>query len=179
MKTALSGALIIGIVTAVTVSAQPAPQTPAALVATATLEPLLPAPAGWTRVRAIGNRVVVSESCGYTFAEATFVKDEMKVRLMIADTGRNEEGLGVLATMVVAFPDGYIGTVPPATSIARTTTGGQAAASRWDAELGEGEFTILVDGRFVVKAEGAKIDDLATLRTLAEQVDLKKLAALK
>jgi hypothetical protein len=178
----LSGALVIGIVTAVTVSAQPAPQTqtaPAALVATAGLEPLLPAPAGWTRVRAIGDRVVVSESCGYTFAEATFVKDEMRVRLMIADTGRNEEGLGVLATMVVAFPDGYIGTVPPTTSIARITTGGQPAASRWDAGLGEGEFTILVDGRFVVKAEGAKIDELATLRTLAEQVDLKKLAALK
>lgn len=178
----LAGVLAIGVVTAVAVSAQPAPQPQKpslALVATAALEPLLPQPDGWTRVKAGGSRVDVSESCGYAFADATLMKGTMKVRVTLADTGRNEESLGLLATMVVSFPEGYTGTVPPATSIARPTLGGVLAASRWDAELSEGEFTILVDGRFVVKVEGTKVDDLATLRAIAELVDLKKLAALK
>jgi hypothetical protein len=165
-----------------TIAAQTAPQgipRTEKLVPTASLEPLLPAPEGWTRTRAGGDRVTVSESCGYSFADATYMKDGMKVRLTLADTGRNDEALGVLATMVISLPENYVGTVPPATTVARLTVHGMPAASRWDDKDKEGEFTVLVGGRFVAKAEGTKVTDLATLRGIVELVDLKKLGELK
>ena len=143
------------------------------------LEPLLPAPEGWTRAKAGSNSVVVSESCDYSFADATYLKDGMKVRVTLADTGFNAQALGLLATMVVSLPDGYTGEVPPATTVARVNVNGLPAASRWDAKDREGEFTMLVAGRFVVKAEGTKVDALATLRAIVELVDVKKVGALK
>jgi hypothetical protein len=163
-------------------TAQTAPQVPhshAKLVAASALEPLLPAPEGWTRIKASADRVVVSESCDYSFAGATYTRDGMTVRVTIADTGKSDEGLGLLATMVVSLPDGYVGEVPPATTVARVKVDGMPAASRWDSKDKEGEFTVLVGGRFIAKAEGTKVTDLATLRAIVELVDLKKLGELK
>jgi hypothetical protein len=81
--------------------------------------------------------------------------------------------------MVISLPEDYVGTVPPATTVARVTVQGMPAASRWDDKDKEGEFTVLVGGRFVAKAEGAKVTDLATLRGIVELVDLKRLGELK
>jgi len=166
----------------VTLAAQSSPQAPGAAekpLPAAALEPLLPAPQGWTRIKAGGNQVTVSESCGYSFADATYTKDGMKVRLTLADTGRNEEGLSVVATMVVSLPENYVGDVPPATTVARLSVRGQPAASRWDDKNKEGEFTVLVNGRFVAKAEGTNLNSLATLRAIVELVDLTRLGQLK
>lgn len=163
-------------------TAQTAPQAPhshGTLVATTALEPLLPAPEGWTRTKASADRVVVSEACDYSFAGATYARAGMIVRVTIADTGKSEEALGLLATMVVSLPEGYVGEVPPATTVARVKVNGMPAASRWDDRDKEGEFTVLVGGRFVAKAEGTRLADLATLRGIVELVDLKKLGALK
>lgn len=174
--TALAAAMTI------TIGAQTGPPGQAAVakfVTSAVLEPLLPAPPGWTRTRTGGSEVVVSESCGYSFADAIFTKGDMKVRVTVADTGRNDESLGLLATLVVSFPADYTGEVPPATSIARLTLNGAPAGSRWDAGQREGEFVALVGHRFVAKAEGTNLDGIATLRTIVELIDLKKLGELK
>ncbi len=168
--------------TTITIGAQTGPpgQTPAAkFVTSAVLLPLLPAPPGWTRTRTGGSEVVVSDSCGYSFADATYTNGDMKVRVTLADTAQNVESLGLLATLVVSFPADYTGEVPPATSIARLTLNGAPAGSRWDAEAREGEFVALVGHRFVAKAEGTKLDSLATLRAIIELLDLKKLGELK
>jgi hypothetical protein len=179
-------AAAIAAVTTITISAQTGPpaqaaaQTPAAkFVASAALEPLLPAPPGWTRTRTRGSEVVVSDSCAYSFADATYTNGEMKVQVTLADTAQNEESLGLLATLVVSFPADYTGVVPPATSIARLTLNGAPAGSRWDAEVRDGEFVALVGHRFVAKVEGTKLDDIATLRGIIELIDLKKLGQLK
>jgi hypothetical protein len=103
----------------------------------------------------------------------------MKVRVTLADTAQNEESLGLMATLVVSFPDDYSGEVPPATSIARLSLNGTPAGSRWDSQAGEGEFVALVGRRFVAKAEGTKVDSIATLRAIVELIDLKKLGELK
>jgi len=166
----------------ITIGAQTGPTSQAAtakFVTSAALEPLLPAPPGWTRTRTRGSEVVVSDSCGYSFADATYTNGDMKVQVTLADTGRNEESLGLLAVLVVSFPDNYSGEVPPATSIARLTLNGAPAGSRWDAELRDGEFVALVDRRFVAKIEGTKLDSIATLRGILELIDLKKLGGLK
>ena len=176
------GAAIVLAASSLSLSAQSAPQQPAppvSQVAATSLEPLLPAPAGWTRSRSGANRVVVSEACGYTFADAVYEKDGMKLRVTVADTGRNEESLGLLAMMVVSLPEGYTGEVPPSTTVSRLVMAGLPAASRWDAANNDGEFVVVVGGRFVVKAESAHVDALATLRSMVELVDLKKLGELK
>jgi len=148
-------------------------------VAAADLEPLLPVVDGWTKTPKGGDKVVVSETCGYAFVDAIYTNGNAKVRVTLADTGFNQEGLGLLAMIVVAFPDDYLGEVPPSTTINRLNVNGMPAGSRWDAAIGEGEFTILVGKRFVAKAEGTGVDSIETLRGLVERIDLKKLAALK
>jgi hypothetical protein len=176
-----AAALTIAAAVTLSLSAQtpPAPAAPGPLVAATVLEPLLPSPDGWTRTKASSDRVTVSASCLYSFAGATYTKDAMTVRVTVADTGSNEEALGLLATMVVSLPENYVGEVPPATTVARLTVGGQPAASRWDDKAKEGEFTVVVGGRFVAMAEGRHMTDPATLRAIVELVDLKKLRELR
>ncbi len=154
----------------------PKPTTPVTVKA---LQALLPAPIGWDLARSGGNQVAISDSCTYAFADATFLNGDLKVRVTLADTGFNADSLAALATMVVSFPDDYSDTIPPATTIKRLKVGDWPAASRWDADKGDGEFTLLVAGRFVATAEGSHVDSLDTLRAIIEQIDLQKLAALK
>ena len=59
-------------------TAQTAPQAPhshGTLVATTALEPLLPAPEGWTRTKASADRVVVSAAERYPALSAVTVVD--------------------------------------------------------------------------------------------------------
>ena len=60
-----------------------------------------------------------------------------------------------------------------------TTFGGYPAVEKWEAERKNGEFTIVVGDRFVVKLEGHDVADIKTLRDFAGKVDLGKVAALK
>lgn len=178
-------ALALGIATAATVLVMaqapqtgPGPEKPATLVAASALEPLLPAPADWLKLRSGSNRVELSPGCDYAFAEGVFVNEAMKVRITVADTGLHPESLAVFASLVVTFPDGYQGKVPPATTITRLQFKDAPAAARWDPTLSEGEFVVLVGGRFVAKAEGT-VDSIDTLKAMVSQIDLKRLSELK
>jgi hypothetical protein len=179
-------ALAIGAIAVATVfvTAQAPPQNAAApakassVVDVSALEPLLPAPAGWTKIRSNTRRVDVSSDCAYSLADAVFMNGEMKVRITVADSGRNADSLLILASMVVTFPDNYTETVAKAT-ITRLRFNDAPAATRWDGEKKEGEFTVLVGGRFVATADGTNVDSLDTLRTLVGQIDLKRLGDLK
>lgn len=143
------------------------------------LETLLPAPAGWIKGAATTEKAMVSETCSYTFAYAAYMNNGMRVRLTIADTAFDEGALAALATMVMIFPDNHVGLIPPATAIKRSLHGTWPAAELWDATTGEGEFTVVVDKRFVVKAEGTRLADVATARRFVEMINLETLRALK
>jgi hypothetical protein len=156
----------------------PAPEKSGTTVAASALEPFLPAPAGWQKIRSGSNHVELSPGCDYAFAEAVFMNEAMKVRITVADTGLHQEGLAVFASMVVAFPDGYEGKIPPDTTITRFQFKEAPAAARWDAGPGEGEFVVVIGGRFVAKAEG-NVDSLDTLKKIVGLIDLKKLGELK
>jgi len=165
---------------AVTLTAQsrPAATPSAATVAAAALEKLLPAPTGWTRVRTNRDLISLSETCSYSYADALYTNGAMKVRITLADTAADPSSLAVLATIVTSFPDDYSGRIPPATTITRLAFNSAPAALRWDTALNEGEFVVVVDKRFVAKAEGSGLDASDTLRGLVEQVNLKALAGL-
>lgn len=156
---------------------QPAGQ-PAPVVAVTALTPLVPAPAGWTKLREASNHVELAPGVDYAYADAVFLKEDLRVRLTVADTGGHQESLMAFASVIMSFPDNYVGKVEPATTITRAKFNEWPAAELWDPEKCKGEVTVLVAGRFVAKAEG-NADTLETLKALVGQIDLKKLAALK
>ena len=158
--------------------ASPAPPKAGTTVAGPALELMLPAPADWQKIRSGNNHIELEPGCDYSFAEGVFMNEAMKVRITVADTGFHPESLGIFASMVVTFPDGYAGKIPPSTTITRMSFKESPAAARWDAALGEGEFVVLIGGRFVAKAEGT-VDSIETLKTMVGQIDLKKLSELK
>lgn len=159
---------------------QPAPARSAAHAAPVSLEKFLPAAAaGWTRGAVDTARATLSPTCSYTFAYAAYTNGAMRVRMTVADTAFDEGALASLANLVMIFPDDYIGLVPPATNVRRLTLGNSPAAELWDATKGDGEFTVVVDGRFVVKAEGLRLTDVATARRFVEMVDLEALRRIK
>jgi hypothetical protein len=149
------------------------------MVSVAALQPLLPTLDGWTKAKSGGNRVVISDEAGYTFADGVFTKGNMNVRVTVADTAATQDCLLSLATMVTTLPEGYSDEVPPATVIKRLTVNGMPAAYRWDGEKREGEYTVVIGGRFVAKVEGTNLETVDALRAILDQIDMQKLGALK
>ncbi len=179
----LAGAVLVA-TAAVALAAGPAAQSgePHKLVppvAVTALQPLLPSPAGWTRERSNSDRIPVSDACSYSFADTLYANGDMRVRVTIADTGFGSDSLMTLAMLVATLPDDSVEEVPPATSIARLSYKGFPAATLWDAAKLQGEFTVLVGGRFVASVQGLKADGLDTLRGILDQIDLAKLADVR
>ena len=157
---------------------EPAPKT-AAIATVTTLERLLPTLPGWTRGRTNSSRIDLSESCAYNYADAVYTNGTMKVRITLADTAGDPAALAVLATMVVTLADDYSTTIDKTTTVKRIAFNGSPAAMRWDAATLDGEFIVVLGGRFVAKAEGTGVENGEALRALVEHVDLAALAALK
>lgn len=184
----VSGAALVAAVALATVTlgaqkapakaAPPVPKGPD-VVAVAVLQPLLPKMDGWTRGTPGGSVVPISDDQGYSFADAEFTNGDQKVKVTIGDTSAVEDCLLALAAMVTVLPPGYNETVPPGTTITRFEYNSHEAASKWNADKLEGEFSVLVGARFVVKVEGAKVESLDTLKHFASLVDLQKLGSLK
>jgi len=148
-------------------------------VPVAELEQLLPAPAGWTKVEAKTDQVVISPDCSHPVAAVMYTQGEMRLKISLADSGRHPNSLMALAPMIVLLPEGSSERIPPATKIERLKRDGAQVAERWNEQKGNGEITMLVGGRFVASVEGMNVDGLDTLRAILAAIDLKKLAELK
>ena len=182
ISSALTGALIVfsfGTPAARQAKPDATAKVTVATVSPAALRGMLPALDGWTQTRVTAERVDREQECTYAFAEAVYVNGEMKIRVTLADTAKTPDAVMALASLTKTLPDGYTGTVPPATSVERLSYQTFPAATMWDAAKGEGEFTVLVGGRFVAKAEAVHADSLGTLRAVLDRVDLKQFDALK
>ena len=140
---------------------------------------MLPETDGWTRGATASDVVRVSDDAGYSFVTADYANGAAKIRLMIGDTIGAGDCLMALAAMISVLPNGYSESPAPSTNITRFAFDGYEAASKWNSARLSGEFSVLVDGRFVVKAEGDGVDSLDTLRAFASKVDFKKLGQLK
>jgi hypothetical protein len=170
--------LLVLLAVASPLAVQEAAQKIVPAVAPGALEPLLPVLDGWTKVRAASHRIDSADSCTYVYAEAVYTSDTGKLRVTMADTGFNPDGLTAVATIVVSFPANYTETIPPDTTISRVTYRESPAASLWNNTKRDGEFTVIVGGRFVAKVEGTPVDSLETLRGVMDRLDLKRLADL-
>jgi hypothetical protein len=177
-----SRAVTVASVLCLVVAAPAAFQEPAKkvvpAVAPAALEGLLPALDGWTKGRVISNRILSADSCTYVYADAIYTSRDAKLRVTLADTGFDADGLMALATIVQTFPADHSEVVPPDTRINRLTYRGEPAATLWNGAKRDGDFTVVVAGRFVAKVEGTPADSLDVLRAAMDQIDFKKLADL-
>jgi hypothetical protein len=161
-------------------SQQPTPPLARVVLApVASLEKMLPAIDGWTRQRVNSDRIDLADNCAYTYADAMYVNGAMKARVTLADTGADPTALAVVATMVVTLADGYENFLDGRTMIRRFAFNGSPAASRWDTKALDGEFTVVLDHRFIAKAEGSGMENVDVLRALLAPVNLQALAALK
>ncbi|MEZ5319842.1 MAG: hypothetical protein R2752_20740 [Vicinamibacterales bacterium] len=147
---------------------------PVPLVAHERLGALLPdAPDGWTRG---GFRTAaLTLPAPATHATATYTRGAIRADLAITDTAGQQEFLE--ATLSVAGTDfdqqasnGYQ---------KGTTVAGFPAIESWNHQDHLGEFTVVVNRRFLVFATATDLPDIATLRALVDRVDFRAIAALK
>ncbi len=178
---ALAGSLLLSCVllAAVPAAGQDPPSGAREPVPVAALEPFLPALDGWTRTRTSGFRIPLSETTGYTFADARYSRDGVEVRVVISDSAGGEDALIALATVVVLFPDDYSETIEPATRIRRLMIAGFPASERLDKQKREGDLVVVLGKRFVVAVEGRNVEDIEPLKAILQQIALAKLAELR
>ena len=147
-------------------------------VPAATMEKLLPVVDGWTATPPRTDLVVLSPDASYSVASTTLIKEAVRVKVTLADTGGSGDTLAMLATIVVSMPEDFSDSVS-GSSVKRSQIGGSPASEMWDPQKSSGEITVVVGKRFVASVESSKVDSLATLRAILDKIDLKALGALK
>lgn len=137
------------------------------------LKAMLPEVGGWTRSDARGEQV--NMPIAISRAEARYRKDDSEIELEITDTALSQLLLAPMSMFLVSgyeerSDDGY----KRATKI-----GGQPGMEEWNARSKHGEVTAVVANRFIVKATGRDVADLAPVKQIVDAVSLSKLAGLK
>jgi hypothetical protein len=137
------------------------------------LKGALPQVSGWTMTNARGEQV--NMPVAISRAEARYTKDDSRVELEIIDTALSQL---LLAPMSMFLGSGYSERSDDGFKRA-AKVGGQPGFEEWNTDDKRAEVTAVVANRFIVKGTGHQVDDLETVKTVVEAVDLGKLAALK
>ena len=137
------------------------------------LQAFFPTIPDWTRGEATGDDVTVGMSI--STAQVTYTKGDSSVNLEITDTAMNQLVVGQVAAMIKS-----VNIEQPANGYRKASTvAGFPAIEEWDADTKSAELTVIVAGRFIVKANANDVSDIKPARAVIDAVDLKKLAALK
>lgn len=137
------------------------------------LKALVPELDGWTRSDLRGEQTNMGVSISR--AEARYRKDNASMELEITDTALSQL---LLAPMSVFLASGYSERSDEGFKRA-VKVGGQPGMEEWNTDSKRGEVTAVVASRFIVKATGHDVADLAAVRKAVESVDFSKLANLK
>lgn len=141
------------------------------LVPHTTLETYLPTLPGWTFEYQPRGDTDTAE--GYARIQVNYVRGENGMSIEIVDTMKNPNVLDPLPAMLASDA------AAQQEGLTRTSVGGFPGVQEWTPEPRNGEVTVLLADRFVVKAVGSTVPDLNTIRGAVEAVDLKKLAGLR
>ncbi len=152
-------------------AAGPGPTAGLTLVPHTTLETYLPALPGWTFEYQPRGDTDAAE--GYARIQVNYSRGESGMSIEIVDTMKNPNSLDPLPATLASDA------AAQQAGLTRTTVGGFPGVQEWTPEPRNGEVTVLLADRFVVKAVGSTVPDLATIRAAVEAVDLKKLAGEK
>lgn len=137
------------------------------------LKALLPELGGWTRTNARGEQV--NMPIAISRAEARYQRGDSTIELEITDSALSQL---LLAPMSMFLGAGY--SERSDEGFKRSTKiGGQPGYEEWNTDSKHGEVTTVVANRFIVKADGRDVSDLAPVRQLIEAVDVSKLAGMK
>ena len=134
---------------------------------------LLPAPAGWEREKPTGERMTSPVS--FADASVRLMKGDATVTVKITDSGLNQIFVAPFAIFLAGnyereTESGYEKSIK---------VGDLPGMEKWDSGTKSGDVTVIVNKRFIVEIDGSSIDDPKVLRTMLDNVDLKKLADLK
>lgn len=137
------------------------------------LKALLPQVGGWTQSDARGEQITMPMA--YSQARAQYSRGDERVELEIMDSAMNQL---LLAPLSMFLSSGY--SERSDSGFKRgATVGSHPGMEEWNSESKRGEVTAVVANRFIVRAEGHGVADLAPIRQVVEAVDLAKLATLK
>jgi hypothetical protein len=137
------------------------------------LKAVLPEVSGWTRTDVRGEQV--NMPIAISRAEARYQKDNGNIELEITDTALSQL---LLAPLSMFLASGYEERSDDGHKRA-VKVGGQPGMEEWNARSKRGEVTAVVGNRFIVKATGRDVADLAAVRQVVELVGFNRLAALK
>jgi len=137
------------------------------------LQTVMPDVAGWEKASPTGERM----TSPFSFSQAlvTYKKGDAEIEQMIMDSGFNQLLVAPFAMMLTTgyakeTSDGYEKS---------TTVSSFPAFEKWSSESKNGEFTVFVNKRFIVEAEGSGLASTKELQAFLDKTDLKKLADLK
>lgn len=137
------------------------------------LKAALPEVDGWTRSEARGEQV--SMPVAMSRAEARYRQGDASIELEIMDSALSQL---LLAPMSMFLASGYSERSDSGFKRA-AKIGGQPGIEEWNSDSKRGEVTAVVSNRFIVKATGHDVADLAVVRKTVESVDFSKLSSLK
>ena len=137
------------------------------------LQTVLPTVSGWEMGKPTGERM--SAPVPFSKTEVSYSKGDANVNVEITDSGFNRL---VFAPFMMMMAAGYEKETD--TGYEKSTKiGGNPGLEKWNSENKDGEITVLVANRFIVKFEGDGLDDIKALQSFVSATDLTKLGALK
>ena len=134
---------------------------------------LLPEIPGWTRSEPRGGSATTPIPSSR--AEARYVMDDDRLALTITDTALSQF---LLAPISMFLHTGFA--ERDADGFKRATTiGGHPGFEDWNAPAHRAEVTVVVGGRYIVKASAEDVPGVEVARKAVESVDLTRLAGLQ
>lgn len=137
------------------------------------LKGLLPTVPGWTQSSARGEQV--SMPIRVSRAEARYNRGDSNIELEITDSAMSQI---LLAPMSMFMASGYSERADDGFRRA-ARIGGHPGSENWNSQSRRAEVTTIVSNRFIVRAAGREVDDLAPVRQIVEAVNLSTLESLK
>ena len=137
------------------------------------LQTVLPAVGGWEMGKPTGERM--SAPVPFSKTEVDYTKGEANVNVEITDSGFNRL---VFAPFMMMMAAGYEKETDSGYEKS-TKIGGNPGLEKWNSQDKDGEITVLVANRFIVKFEGNGLDDIKSLQAFVAATDMSKLAGLK
>ena len=139
----------------------------------ADLQALFPDLPGWEKGKPTGE--TMTAPVAFSQAEIRYTRGDSRIDLKIVDSGFQQL---LLAPYAMFLTRGYERQTQNGYEKS-TKVGTDPGWEKWNATRKSGEVNAVVGRRFVVQAEGRKVEDIKVLHDVIGKTDLVKLAAMK
>jgi hypothetical protein len=146
------------------------PVTPVSFKQLQSVFPTLP---GWTRGKPTGEQM--TSPVAYSQSEIRYTKGDGRIELKIIDSGFHQL---LLAPYTVFLTAGYERQTENGYEKS-TKVGAEPGWEKWNAAANTGEVNAVVAKRFLVQAEGHKVEDIKILHDVLGKIDFVRLGKLK